>query len=191
MAADKEPTLDLDSRRFCSSCKNRMSSLKHDSHSVCVKCRGHDCNLDRRCVECEAWSEDVLKAYVKHRKSLVSKSEKKSLSDSSDHGSRSTPGGTSSSSTSGTLTESKIGEILKDQLSSFRQEIAFSMEASFASFKDYVDEKVDTVANPSFSAPSSVPVDMVPSQDQTDPSVRTLRSGYGPGGETQEPMQTE
>ena len=51
-----------------------MSSLLHDSHTDCVACRGNDCSLDKRCLECEAWSEEVMTKYVKYRKSLDSKS---------------------------------------------------------------------------------------------------------------------
>ena len=46
-------------------------------------------------------------------------------------------------------------------------------------------------SNGSFSAPSLAPVDQDPSQSQTDPSVCKARIGCGPGGETQEPGQTE
>ena len=59
MATDTTP-MDLDSQRNCSTCKTRMSSLLHDSHLICVACRGRDCNLDNRCVECEGWSRGGL-----------------------------------------------------------------------------------------------------------------------------------
>ena len=59
MATDTT-AMDLDSRRNCSTCKTRMSSLMHDSHLMCVACRGHDCNKDNCCVECEGWSEEVM-----------------------------------------------------------------------------------------------------------------------------------
>ena len=73
MAIDAS-SMDLDSRRNYLTCKTRMSSLLHDSHTVCVACRGYDCSLDKRCSECEAWSEKVMTKYVKYRKSLDSKS---------------------------------------------------------------------------------------------------------------------
>ena len=60
-----------------------MSSLLHDSHKICCACRGFDCSMDKKCSECEAWSEEVMIKYVKYRKSLDSKSnvrkEKKTL----------------------------------------------------------------------------------------------------------------
>ena len=76
MATDTT-AMDLDSRRNCSTCKTRMSSLLHDSHLICVDCRGRDCNTDNRCVECEGWSEEVMIKYVCYRKSLDSKSKAK------------------------------------------------------------------------------------------------------------------
>ena len=69
MATDTT-AMDLDSRRNCSTCNTRMSSLFHDSYLICVACRGHDCNIDNRCVECEGWSEEVMIKYVRYRKSL-------------------------------------------------------------------------------------------------------------------------
>ena len=76
MATD--PTaMDLDSRRNCSTCKTRMSRLMHDSHLMCTNCRGRDCNLDNRCVECEGWSEEAMLKYIKYHKSLDSKSKSK------------------------------------------------------------------------------------------------------------------
>ena len=50
-----------------------MNSLLHDSHK-CSVCHGFDCSLDKRCSECEAWSEEVMTKYMKYCKSLDSKS---------------------------------------------------------------------------------------------------------------------
>ena len=62
----------------------------HDSHLICVNCRGRECSLDNRCVECEGWSEEVMLKYINYRKSLdpknKSKKEKK-ISASSDQAS--------------------------------------------------------------------------------------------------------
>ena len=76
MATDTT-AMDLDSQHNCSTCKTRMSSLLHDSYLICVACRGRDCNMDIRCVECEGWSEEVMITYIKYRKSLDSKSKSK------------------------------------------------------------------------------------------------------------------
>ena len=86
MATDST-SLDLDSRRNCSTCTTRMSGLMHDSHLMFINCRGHDCNLNNQCVECEDWSEEAMLKYVKYRKYLDSKSKsrkEKKISDSFD-----------------------------------------------------------------------------------------------------------
>ena len=53
-----------------------MSTLKHDKHLICVSCRNVKCDLDIRCKECESRSTDVMKDYLRHRKSLESKTKK-------------------------------------------------------------------------------------------------------------------
>ena len=73
--------LDLDSRRTCPTCNIRMSSILHDKHTLCISCRGNECAFDNRCSECSAWTDDVMHKYVKHRKSLDSKSRKNKKSD--------------------------------------------------------------------------------------------------------------
>ena len=65
MATDTS-SMDPDSRRNCVTCKTRMSSLLHDSHTVCCTSCGYDCSLGKRCSKCEAWSEDVMMKYVKY-----------------------------------------------------------------------------------------------------------------------------
>ena len=88
---------------MCDFCKTRMSSLLHDRHSVCVVCHGFDCSLEKRCNKCESWSEDVMHKYLKHKKSLESKSRsrkaKKPSSGKSDLGSRSASGDSSANLT--------------------------------------------------------------------------------------------
>ena len=69
--------------RSCPCCARRMSSLKFDEHSICVKCRDKQCSVDVRCNECRSWSVDFMLGYVKHQKSLVSKRGKKAPSSSS------------------------------------------------------------------------------------------------------------
>ena len=66
--------VDPDSRRTCLTCSARMSSLFHDKHSVCATCYGNECTLDKHCSECSSWEDDVMNRYVKHMKSLATKS---------------------------------------------------------------------------------------------------------------------
>ena len=61
-------------RRSCSKCHGRMSSLSLDKHLFCMKCRGSECTLDTRCNECISWTKEEMIRYVKLRKSLSSKS---------------------------------------------------------------------------------------------------------------------
>ena len=60
-------------RRKCSSCPRRMSKKSADRHTVCVSCRGFDCDVDCRCDECLEWSEEEIIKYAKYRKSLKSR----------------------------------------------------------------------------------------------------------------------
>ena len=72
-------SFDMDSRRYGPSCNSRMSSLLNDEHKLCVNCRGQECDSSNKCVECSFWSDDVFEKYVKHRRSLISKSKSKKL----------------------------------------------------------------------------------------------------------------
>ena len=44
-----------------------MSKKTFDRHTICVNCRGSDCDIDHRCEECTEWPEEELLLYVKHR----------------------------------------------------------------------------------------------------------------------------
>ena len=63
----------VDGRRKCSSCPRRMSKKSADRHTICVSCRGFDCDLNSRCDECLEWSEEEVLKYAKYRKSLKSR----------------------------------------------------------------------------------------------------------------------
>ena len=135
MATDAS-SMDLDSRRNCVTCKTRMSSLLHDSHTVCCACCGYDCSLGKRCSECEAWSENVMIKYVKYRKSLDSKSKvcKEKKTSSSDQASlsftRDSNVSLSSAASAGVL-EARIAELISTQLGQFSASFVAIMQASF------------------------------------------------------------
>ena len=57
----------------CSRCHRRMSKTVSDCHTVCFKCRGFDCSVDKRCDECLDWSQEEMEDYAKHCRSLLSK----------------------------------------------------------------------------------------------------------------------
>ena len=63
-------------RRTCLTCHRRMSNKTFDRHSICVACRGSDCDLNHCCEECTEWPEVDLLLYVKHRRTLKSKQSK-------------------------------------------------------------------------------------------------------------------
>ena len=198
MATDTT-AMDLDSRRNCSTCKTRMSSLMHDSHLMCVACRGRDCNKDNRCVECEGWSEEVMLKYIKYRKSLNSKSKskkEKKISTSSDQASlpsfRDSNMSQASAASAG-VSEARVAELISMQLGQFSSSFAATMQASFDNLKTFIDDRFAQESqlepNPSIPASSPVPVDLSPRQAQTDPSLCNPCITFGAGGQAQEPVQ--
>ena len=67
-------------RRKCIACPRRMSKKTADRHTLCISCRGFDCDVDSRCEECMEWPEEEVRlyAYAKYRKPLKSKDSSKS-----------------------------------------------------------------------------------------------------------------
>ena len=67
--------------RTCISCTTRLSELCYDTHTLCEACRGKVCNSTSFCKECENWTDEFRKLYVRHKRSLllkrVSKKDKK------------------------------------------------------------------------------------------------------------------
>ena len=61
-----------DGRRKCIACPRRMSKKLADRHTLCVNCRGFDCDVNSRWEECLEWSEEEVIEYAKYRKSLKS-----------------------------------------------------------------------------------------------------------------------
>ena len=67
--------------RTCISCTTRLSELCYDTHTLCEACRGKVCNSTSFCKECENWTDEFCKLYLRHKRSLllkrVSKKDKK------------------------------------------------------------------------------------------------------------------
>ena len=67
--------------RTCISCTTRLSELCYDTHTLCEACRGKVCNSTSFCKECENWTGEFRKLYLRHKRSLllkrVSKKDKK------------------------------------------------------------------------------------------------------------------
>ena len=59
--------------RTCVLCTTRLSELCYDTHTKCEACRGQVCSADSFCSECEGWSADFRKLYLKHKHSLFTK----------------------------------------------------------------------------------------------------------------------
>ena len=57
-------------RTNCVTCPRRMSKKTADRHTLCVSCRGFDCDIDTRCEEFMEWPEEEVRLYAKYRKSL-------------------------------------------------------------------------------------------------------------------------
>ena len=51
-------------------CSSRLPAEEYDGHSKCARCIGLDCSLESRCIECQDWNEDKMKAFLKHRLDL-------------------------------------------------------------------------------------------------------------------------
>ena len=67
----------LEAHHSCIRCRKRMSTLRHDKHTICGSCRDTKCDFSTRCGECRDWDDDQLSDFIKHGKSLDFKSEKK------------------------------------------------------------------------------------------------------------------
>ena len=170
MASDNSSDApDLDSRRNCPFCNIRMSSLLHDKHSICVGCRGSECSLESRCTECESWDHDSMLKYLKHVKTLASKSRSKKAKRSASVGSvRSSseepavpPVGSGDLRSAEPLTEERVSSLISARFDELSKSFAASMEASFSNIQSLIDDRLATdvsVSNRSFPAPSPVPV---------------------------------
>ena len=57
----------------CMLCSTRLSELCYDTHTLCEACRCQVCSSDSFCKECENWSADFRKLYLRHKNSLLVK----------------------------------------------------------------------------------------------------------------------
>ena len=144
MATDAS-TMDLDSRCNFVTCKTRMSSLLHESHKICCTCCGFECSLDKRCNECEVWSEEVMMKCGKYRKSLDSKSKvrkekKTSFSDQASHSSSRNSNVSLASAASAGVSEARVTELISSQLGQFSDSFAASTQASFENIRAFISD---------------------------------------------------
>ena len=59
--------------RTCMLHSTRLSELCYDTHTLCEACRGKVCTSNSFCKECESWSDDFRKLYLRHKNSLLMK----------------------------------------------------------------------------------------------------------------------
>ena len=180
-----------DARRSCPKCNTRMSSLFYDKHSICYSCRKTECNIDKKCTECSLWSDDEFARFIKHKKSLDSKSKNRKAKKSEEGLARASssesvvsPSGAENLSSRASLDESRILELISSQMNVFAKSFASSMENSFIQLDNRIDEKIAcsnrSLADHSPQAPVQPPL----SQGQPDPSCLTPQMRYGNlGGE--------
>ena len=57
----------------CMLCSTRLSELCYDMHTLCEACRGQVCSFVSFCKECEGWSAEFRKLYLRHKNSLLAK----------------------------------------------------------------------------------------------------------------------
>ena len=79
--------------RLCAvdNCKNRMSAVDKDRHTVCQECIGYACTVKQRCFECKEWSVDQMIAFERLCKDKARKKvyRDKKLAGKSDGGNKS------------------------------------------------------------------------------------------------------
>ena len=67
--------------RSCLKCSTRLSELCYDTHTLCETCRNKVCDLNSFCEECESWTPEFHKLYLRNKRTLfvkrVSKKNKK------------------------------------------------------------------------------------------------------------------
>ena len=58
--------------RYCAvkGCKARLALQVYDPHTLCVKCRGSQCDLGIRCEVCSSWDEHTMSEYLAHQQKL-------------------------------------------------------------------------------------------------------------------------
>ena len=59
--------------RTCLKCTTRLSELCYDTHTLCERCRGKVCDYNSFCKECDSWTKDFHKMYMRHQRTLYSK----------------------------------------------------------------------------------------------------------------------
>ena len=59
--------------RSCLKCSTRLSELCYDTHTLCETCRNKVCDLNSFCEECESWTPEFRKLYLRNKRTLYLK----------------------------------------------------------------------------------------------------------------------
>ena len=59
--------------RTCLKCTTRLSELCYDTHTLCERCRGKVCDYNSFCEECDSWTKDFHKMYMRPQRTLYLK----------------------------------------------------------------------------------------------------------------------
>ena len=59
--------------RSCLKCSTRVSELCYDTHTLCEACRNKVCDLNYFCEECESWTPEFRKLYLRNKRTLYLK----------------------------------------------------------------------------------------------------------------------
>ena len=62
-SSDSSVEAPSDGRHKCVACPRRITKKTADRHTLCVNCRGFDCDVNTRCEECLEWPEEEVKLY--------------------------------------------------------------------------------------------------------------------------------
>ena len=149
-----------------------MSTIRYDRHSICSGCRNVKCDLANRCSECVGWSNDQMEDYVKHRKSLESKSKKKADVINPP---------VSTAVNSSTKDQSVDEEVVKK----IESRLTMTMQSMFTEFMKQVKDARDS--NVSIAAPPSVPnsASVAVAAGGDDGRKAYMADRFGPSGEGQ------
>ena len=59
--------------RSCLKCPTRLSELCYDTHTLCETCRNKVCDFNSFCEECESWTPEFRKLYLRNKRTLYLK----------------------------------------------------------------------------------------------------------------------
>ena len=59
--------------RSCLKYSTRLSELCYDMHTLCEACRNNVCDLNSFCEECESWTPEIRKLYLRNKRTLYLK----------------------------------------------------------------------------------------------------------------------